>query len=578
MRSILLLLSGCGLLATAVAQEITFDARVDRNSFNVGESIRFTLTLSNAPGGSAFGTPDLGGLVVVQGPFENSSYNFINGRMSSSISRTWMLTATQPGEYTIGAAQARVGGGLIATEPIKVRVEKGSASTQDRTLVDGQNRDRDLFVTISLNKDKVRVGEQIVATYTLFSRYPNLELSNYDMPALNGFWAEEIDLGETSWEDQLRTVNGLSYRVAVLKKQLLFPQRSGTLRIDPLRITCMVNRSFFSRGARVEARSNAVEIKVSELPGDKPPGFSGAVGSLDLTAGVDRTTVAANEAVELSIKLSGRTNFKLLDAPKVDLPPDVEVYDPKVIDKVSVSGNGMSGSREYQYLIIPRHEGDFSFGPFTYTFFDVEKGSYRTLSAGPFHVHVEGGVATPQAGLSKPSRSDVRVLDQDIRYLRTGDPGLRPKGHLLYGSWPYMAGMSAPALALILFLVWHRKRQAERADGVGRRRREADRVAKGRLKAARIAMEKGDQQGFHHALAKAIEGYLADRFGLGLTTMDEAGIRSMLGDRTDADALAHEAADLIATCDMARFAPLGSAPSESLYQRATTLISRIENA
>jgi len=207
MRAAATLLSLLSIPLLLTAQEITFDARVDRNTFEVGGSIRLTITLANAQGG--FTNPDIGGLTVVQGPFESSSFNYVNGRMSSTVSRTFVLTATKPGTYTIGAANARVGGGTLQTQPITVKVEKGAGATTDKLLNDGQQRNRDLFVTINLSRSKLHVGEQVVATYTLYSRYPNLELSKYDLPQLNGFWAEEIDLGETNWDDQLQTINGL---------------------------------------------------------------------------------------------------------------------------------------------------------------------------------------------------------------------------------------------------------------------------------------------------------------------------------------------------------------------------------
>ncbi len=455
MRAAATLLSLLSIPLLLTAQEITFDARVDRNTFEVGGSIRLTITLANAQGG--FTNPDIGGLTVVQGPFESSSYNYVNGRMSSTVSRTFVLTATKPGTYTIGAASARVGGGTLQSQPITVKVEKGAGATTDKLLNDGQQRDRDLFVTINLSRSKLHVGEQVVATYTLYSRYPNLELSKYDLPQLNGFWAEEIDLGETTWEDQLRTVNGLQYRVAVLKKQLLFPQRAGKLRIEPLRITCIVNRSFFNRGSQVEAMSNPTDVEVMALPPNAPPGTQGAVGEFSFSAKLDREQLQADEALELTLTVSGSGNLKLIEAPELQLPPDVERFDPKLTDRIIINGSGMSGSRTFQYLLIPRHEGTLTLGPFAFSFFDTSTGAYRTLEAGPFTVQVTPGTSGEQARFSKPSKADVQLLDTDIRFLRTGDLDLRPAGQHLIGSWYWWAGMLAPVLGFALFLGWKRR-------------------------------------------------------------------------------------------------------------------------
>ncbi|HQW87450.1 MAG TPA: BatD family protein [Flavobacteriales bacterium] len=573
-RTLLLLLAGLTWPLLAAAQEITFDARVDRTSFEVGASIRLTITLANAQG--SFSNPDLGGLTVVQGPFESSSFNYVNGRMSSTVSRTYVITATRPGTYTIGPASARVGGGTLQTQPITVKVEKGSGATSDRLLNEGQQRDRDLFVTISLSKSKVHVGEQVVATYTLFSRYPNLELSKYDLPALNGFWAEEIDRGETTWEDQLRTVNGLQYRVAVLKKQLLFPQRAGTLRIEPLRITCVVNRSFFNRGSQVEAMSNATELQVLPLPPNAPPGMQGAVGSFSFSGALDRDQLRADEALELTLTVNGSGNLKLIEAPALDLPPDVERYDPKVNDRISISGNGMSGSRSFTYLLIPRHAGELVLGPFALSFFDVQAGAYRTVQAGPFTVQVTPGSGSGQAQLSRPSKADVEVLDTDIRFLRTGDLDLRPAGHHLLGSWAWWSGMAAPVLAFAVFLVWRRREDQRAADPAGRRRREADKVARRRFKDAHDALKRDAREPFYTAMNKALHGYLGDRFGLGAAELNAAALERALGERPDAAALARQATDLIAACDMARYAPLEVKPRQAMYEEAITLVQRLE--
>ncbi|MBK8612896.1 MAG: protein BatD [Flavobacteriales bacterium] len=563
------------LCGQAQAQEITFKATVDRNSFAVGENIKLMLTLSNAQG--RFGDPDLGGLVIVQGPFESSAFNFINGRGSATISRTYLLTATQPGDYTIGPAKALVGGGSILTDPIKVHVEKGITSGNNSGLLNQQQKqDRDLFATITLSRNKCYVGEQVLATYTLYCRYGTLELNSYDLPKLTGFWAEEINMGNLEWETALQTVNGLQYRVAIIKKQLLFPQKAGKLRIDPATLKCVVNRSFFSRGADINVKSNAVELNVLELPPNKPADFTGAVGQLQMEVTTGATTVKANEAIDLKLRFSGRSNLKLLDAPKPGFPTDFEAYDPKVTDKVTVNAGGMSGSREFQYLVIPRHEGVYTMEPITFSYFDPEKGSYQQLTSGPLTFTVEkgdgstGGAAT----ISRPSRTDVQVLDRDIRYIRTGDLELEPLGHHLFGSWPYLTGMAAPALAFLILLGWRRKRDAEQADAMGMRRKGADKVARQRLKAASEALTKNDREGFYAAMSKALHGYVSDKFALGVAEVNAQVVRekfASLGEASEAYV------KLMDACELARFAPFEDKPRQQVYDEAATLITRIEH-
>ena len=214
----LLLVLLFGGISRLSAQEITFQASVDRNTIAVGEHVKLSITLTNARG--SFGAPDLGGMMVVQGPFDLPNMVIINGQMRGSLTRTWLLTATRPGRYTIGPAQAKVGGGTIQTEPIVVEVTKGNATRPgDPQAALGQQRDPNLFTTISLSRNKGYVGEQVIATYMLYSRYANLQSVPKEMPKISNAWVEEVDLGEPRWEDKLETINGVQYRVAVLRKQ-----------------------------------------------------------------------------------------------------------------------------------------------------------------------------------------------------------------------------------------------------------------------------------------------------------------------------------------------------------------------
>ncbi|HRH37409.1 MAG TPA: BatD family protein, partial [Flavobacteriales bacterium] len=238
------------------AQEISFKASVDRNSIAVGEQIQLTLTLAN--GGDRFEAPDLGGLVIVGGPRTGSNVSINNGRMSSSISKTWWLTATTPGKYTIGSSKLRIGNATIATDPITVEVVKGDQSGTG-AQTQQQRSNSNIFATMDLSRSKAYVGEQVVLTYTLFTRYGQLEPMGNEVPALNGFWSEEIDLGQVAL-NQVVTVNGIQYYKAVIKKQLLIPQRSGKLRIAPAKFSFRASTGWFGQGSQVDAIANAVEF------------------------------------------------------------------------------------------------------------------------------------------------------------------------------------------------------------------------------------------------------------------------------------------------------------------------------
>lgn len=573
-----LLLAIATLLLTgfhAHAQEVTFQATVDRNEIAAGEALKYTITLVNASAAGGITTPDFAGLVVLQGPMVSNSTVQINGRMSRMASRSWYLTATRPGTYVIGPSTARVGGGMLQTEPITIKVVQGSGGGSNAATDQAQQRDPNLFCTISLSKNKAYVGEQIIATYTLFSRYNRLQLAESDLPKLSGFWAEEIEVS-SNWEPNLRTVNGIQYRVAVLRKQVLIPLRSGTLNIAPMTLNYLVNPGFFNSGTPVRIQSNATAVEIMELPAGKAADYIGAVGQLRLELQTAATTVKANEAIDLSIRFTGRANLKLIDAPKLALPPDFESYDPKIVDKISVNGSGMSGSREFQYLLIPRHPGTFDLGQLTFSYFDPASKSYKQLRSDPLTFEVlpgEGGAGPATGGTAQV---DVQRLGSDIRYIRTGDLELRPKGEHLFGSGRYIAGLVAPPTLLLLLFLWHRKREKRRGDQGGQRMRSADRVAKRRLADAEEALKQDAPAAFHDAVGKALEGYFADKFNLGVADVNAAMIRQKLGP-LDEGRTAEEFINLINAAQMARFTPIVDKPRRQTYEEAAAMLRHIEN-
>ena len=289
----------------------------------------------------------------------------------------------------------------------------------------------------------------------------------------------------------------------------------------------------------------------------------------------DRTKVQADEAIELKVTLSGRSNLKLLDAPRLTFPADMEVYDPKTEDRITVNSNGMSGRREFQYLVIPRHEGEYVLDPITLSYFDPRSGKYHTLHSDTIRIEVEAGSGAG-AGTTAVRGRQVEVLGRDIRYIRTGDLDLRPHGRMLFGSPRWIAAMAAPPLALLLFFVWYGKHKASLSDQAGLRRRKADRVARKRLSEAEKAMQQGRSEEFHTQLSKALHGYLADKFGLGVAEITVNNLRERMSSINDGDRLAQEYSGLIAECDMARFAPIGDGLRRELYDKAVQLIGNIE--
>ncbi|MEZ4738111.1 MAG: BatD family protein [Flavobacteriales bacterium] len=266
----------------------------------------------------------------------------------------------------------------------------------------------------------------------------------------------------------------------------------------------------------------------------------------------------------------------MLDTPDLDFPNDFESYDPKVTDRISVNSGGMSGSRSYQFLLIPRHEGSFPLEPIRFSYFDTRTNAYRTIEADPIQFDVSAGDGTAITTIQRPNKSDVEVLGKDIRYIRTGDMHLEPAGDHLFGSLPWIAGMGAPALAFVLFAAWRRKRLHDEQDELGMRRKHADRVVRKRLSEAEKALKGNDRNAFYTALGKALHGYITDKFGLGQAETTGAHIAERFEQYENGSTVAKEYVALMEAADMARYAPVEDRPRQQLYDDAASLIRRTE--
>lgn len=559
------------------AQEGDFSVSVDKNPVSVNDRLKLTMTLLNVRGNISM--PQLDGLQVVQGPFSSSNYTFRNGKATTEISQTYVLMAPDVGEYTIGPATAHTSNGPLKSEPITIKVVKGASSSTEGKKQKSSGQNRDLFVNVLLNKSTVYKGEEVIATYKLYSRYESIELSTYEMPVLNGFWSEEVDLGNNSWEPKLETINGLRYRVAILNKQVLYPQRSGELAIEPVQIEAVVNRTFFSRGTKVDITSLPVKLKVKELPGAAPANFSGAVGSLDMRVKADKTELKENDAVNLTITLSGRNNLKLLEAPILDMAQDLETYDPKVLDRIKVNGSGMSGSRTFEYLIIPRHAGKHEVGPFSISYFDTQSGSYKELHSPTIELNVsKGNGSTGGATYSRVNKEEVQVLDEDIRYIRSTPLKLNRPNSGIFGSPLYIGGLLAPALAFVLFLFVRKRRGELYADQAAVRMRLADKEARKKLRAAERSLKGNDQFGVYTHVEQALMEFLGDKFNMPLVERTVENILECLNEQGVETSLVQQTNEALTACQLARYAPTSNEDAHHMYERAVQLIKDLGQA
>lgn len=582
------------------AQDITFNASASRNRVAAGEQFQISFTLNTA--GSNFKAPSLSEFDVYSGPNQSTSMQFINGNVSQSISYSFIVAAKKEGKFTIGPASITVNGKKVETKPLTIEVSKSAGGNQaqqnqpqqgsGQRPAAGQDLGDDIFLKCSVNKNKAYVGEQLIATFKIYTRVNIIDNGISQTPTMTGFWTEDITSKSKQVKLYTENYEGVAYQVAEIKKAILFPQRTGTLEIDPLEMECIVRQrvsprshsifdQFFGGGyqdIKVVIRTKPVKVQVVALPEQgKPENFNGAVGNFSIASKINKDKVKTNEAVNYSFTVSGKGNLKLLDAVKPDFPPDIETYDPKISDNITATSSGLSGSRTYEFLLIPRHAGEFTIKSLDFTYFDPEKKDYITLKSAEFPLAVEKGKDTEQTVFTPAAKEDVRVVGTDIRFIKSSAGELRAAKETFFGSTAYYTFLTAPLLLFGAILFARKKHIAERSDVVGFKQRQANKVARKRLSVAQQFLQQKNYQGFYEEMYRAIIGYLSDKLHLSLSGFSKTAIASSLEQRGASNDTITKVTDLIDKCEFARYAPLKDFDGmEHSYTDAVDLISKIE--
>lgn len=582
-------------------QDAAFDASVDKNPVGMGDQFTLSVTLRNSGmgGGKNLQLADLSKFHVMSGPNQSSSMQFINGAVSSSITYTYILQPKEIGKFTIGATSIEVGGNVYKTAPLTLEVVKAASRPKTQTSapadVTGQIGDN-LFLKAMVDRTTVVQGEQINLTFKLYTR---VSISNYAVdknPAMTGFWSEDVENPKNIALSN-EVVNGKQYRVGVIRRLALFPTQSGTLEISPMEVQTTVQiqsrstdpfdaffRDPFGQSVNHTVKSEAIRIKVQPLPPGAPPSFKGAVGRFTMTTAVDKKTTKTNDPVSLKVTISGTGNVKLLESPEVELPLDFEQYTPKVSDAINRQSDRISGSKTFEYLLIPRYPGQKVIKPVTFSFFDLTKRDYVVLRSPQIELTVEQGPASAAPFVSGGAREDVRLLSQDIRFIKVGTANLARRGEYLYTSGTFVVLMVLPLFALAGAFVYVRQRQAVMMDEIGYRNRRAIKVAQKGLRQAEHLLKttssapSAQKLAFYAEATRALYKYLGDKLNIQQAEMSIEVVMSELEKRSVNGELAASLKSLLESCEMARFAPasLSITAMQQTYDVARKLIIELE--
>ena len=601
MRKLIIILMALIAYSTqALADKVSFTASAP-DVVVVGEQFRLSYTVTTQKV-KDFQAPSIKGFDVLMGPSrsQQSSTQIINGNVTStsSITFTYILMANAAGEYTIGGASIVADGNQMVSNSVKIKVlppdqnndsgQSGNHSSSNATV-----SNKDLFITATASKTNEFEQEAFVLTYKIYTRETKLQLNNAKLPDFKGFHSQEIEMATNAkWTTE--HYQGRNYYTTVYRQFVLFPQQSGKLYIDPAQFQLTVGKpiqsvdpfdAFFNGGSNViEIEKNIatpkIAINVNPLPAGKPADFSGGVGEFTISSSINSKELKTNDAITIKLVISGTGNLKLIANPEIKFPDDFEIYDPKVDNQVRLTREGLTGNKVIEYLAIPRHAGTYKIPGVSFSYFDIHSKSYKTLKTEEYVVNVEKGAGNADQVIANfTNKEDLKVLGEDIRYIKQNEVTLQPKGRFFYGSMAYWLFYIIPALAFIIFFIIYRKQAAENANVAKVRTKKANKVATKRMKLAGKLLSENKKDAFYDEVLKALWGYISDKLNIPVSRLSKDNIEEKLRNHGVNEELIKEFLNALNDCEFARFATGDENQAmDKVYSSSIEVISKMENS
>ena len=583
-----------GNIAVSEAQ-VTFKATAPASVVE-GEQFRLSYVLNQE--GRDLRLPDLSDFDILFGPSTSTSFSqrTINGKTTSerSVTYTYILVAKTTGTFTIGPASISVDGANYQSNSLKVEVlppdEKSSQSSRGGGSSSGSATvsDNDAFIRAIVSKNNPYEQEGFTVTFRLYTTLNIVNFGRIQFPEFEGFMVEEIDV-PVNQQLQMERYNGRNYYTADLRKTLLFPQKSGQITIPSGRLEMVfsvpsgrsVTTFFGSQELMVDVNktlvTNPVVINVKPLPANRPASFANAVGTFTMKPNINTTQLRANEAISLRLEISGTGNMKLISNPDVEFPSNFEVYDPTVTNALNVTSNGLTGIRTIEYMAIPRYEGNYTIPPVEFSYFDINTNSYKTLTTEEYSLQIAKGDPGSITSSNFVNQQDVRV-EQDIRFLKTGEPNYLSISNFFVGSLNYWLWYIIPFVLLVVLFIINRKQARENANVALMRNRKANKIAIKRLKLAEKYLKEQKKENFYDEVLRAIWGYFSDKLSIPVANLSKNNIENELSKNGISGELISRFMQILDTCEFARYAPAESdAEMESVYNNTFNAIGEMEN-
>jgi hypothetical protein len=574
------------LMTNSLFAQVQFEAKVSKNSLGLNERLRVDFTMNSD--GDNFVAPNFEacGFRVVGGPSQSVSQSWVNGRSSFNKSYIFILLPTQKGMLTLKQASIEINGQIYKTSPVKINVTNAVQLPRDPNEVPAITADGNIYLVADISKANPYLNEPITVVYKLYFS-PNVLITGFNelnKPKYNDFWSQNIDVKQLKAEAAI--FKGQNYGCVLLRKTVLYPQKSGKLEIEPLSldINCQVptnRRNFWGQplmtedSKRVSAGSKVINVRPLPEKG-KPVDFSGAVGRFDFKVKPSKTQLKNGESLDLDISVVGTGNLKLFTLPKPVLPSALEMYDPVHDENVNTPLTGMTGRISDKYTIIPQYKGNYQIKSMSFSYFDLGSSSYKTITSQPITINVLDGPSVANTGKTNPDEVAKTKLEvaKSFAYIKQ-KTSLQPmqKDDFL-GSGLFYSLVFLPFLAIPFLIVGKRRKEAADNDIAGNKIKRSNALAKKYLGEAKKHL--GSKEPFYIALEKAMHNFLKAKLHIETSEMSKEKITELLLSRKANEETVSEFILLTENCELARYAYSSESAIQNDYDKAVVIISELE--
>jgi hypothetical protein len=547
-----------------------FFTEIDSRDVIVSQPFQIRFTVENGQP-TNFRAPDWNGLEVIQGPNRSMQTSFINGQMSSQTSFIYLVSAPDPGKYTIGIAEVDIDNRRWTTEAISIHARK-----DEEVNISAENIGEPYFIIAVLDTNEAIVGQQVLLEYKLYTR---VEINSYDIlkaPSYEGVYFRNLPIFQRRAKKEV--VDGVEYTSQVLRRVALFPQQSGTLKIDPMYFQLGVvdrqeRRSFFfsSRIKPVRINTKPIELYIKKLPSPLPENYAGVIGSLAMSTRWDKSRISVNDGLSLKLTLSTDSDPKQVVAPDLNFGPSFEVYPPNLInDEVNETSGKVLVTKTWEYILVPLEPGNYKLD-FSLSYFDVDSSSFQVQRSAPWALTVIPGIYAPGTSFDGNGKN-VEFHSPDL------ENSHRPVQSLWWGSLVYWMIFSIPIITGVIFFSIRKLRDKEaRTAIIDRNYKKALEQAHRMMADAKKARDDKDRGRFYKSAAKAFLGYAAHRLKVSPNNVTRKDMKKYLSKAGIENAIIDKFIEFWDRLDTAQYAPLASEFSlEETYDQAIELMSELE--